>query len=91
MKTTTPFVEGQTINIRLADVDTAALEAARLTDEGYKQGLITVKTTAAKNVEDNLVVEKVKGLRLIREDDAETETTTFSLYGKKEGILLIVR
>ena len=91
VKSTTPFVEGQTINIRLADVDATALEAARLTDEGYKQGLITVKTTAAKNVEDNLVVEKVEGLRLIREDDAETETTTFSLYGKKAGILLLVR
>ena len=86
-----PFAVGQTISFKLADVDADALEAARLTDEGYKQGLITVKTTAAKNVEDNLVVEKVKGLRLIREDDAETETTTFSLYGKKEGVLLIVR
>lgn len=91
VKTTTPFVEGHAINFRILNVDTAALEAARLTDEGYKQGLITVKTTAAKNVEDNLVVEKVKGLRLIREDDAETETTTFSLYGRKEGVLLIVR
>ena len=91
VKTETPFIPGQTISFKLADVDADALEVARATDAGYKQGLITVKTTAAKNVEDNLVIEKVKGLRLIREDDAETETTTFSLYGKKEGVLLIVR
>ena len=91
VKTTTPFAEGHVINFKILNVDAAALEAARAMDAGYKQGLVTVKTTVAKNVEDNLAVEKVKGLRLIREDDAETETTTFSLYGKKLGLAIIVR
>ena len=89
--TDVPFTAGRTIRLRLTDVDASVVEAARLTDDGYKQGLFTVKTSAAQNLKSNLVFERVAGLHIVREDDAETGTTTFSAYGKKSGLAIMIK
>lgn len=90
VETEVPFTEGKPIPMQLADVDADAVKALRETEGGYKQGLLTVKTSAAENARNNLSFNSIPGLRVIREDDAEAGTTTFSLCGKKTGFQLIV-
>lgn len=90
VETDVPFTAGASIPMQLADVDADAVDAFREAEGGYKQGLITVKTAAAENVEENLSFSRIPGLRVIREDDAGAGTTTFSLYGIKAGMCLII-
>ena len=90
VKTDVPFTVDKAINLAILGANAAAVEEARQSKTGYKQGLVTVKTSAAQNVADNLSVTRIQGLRVIREDDAETGTTTFSLYGKLTGTCVIV-
>ena len=93
VKTDAPFMDGRKVYLRLDGVDDAVIAAARRTDAGFKQGLVTVKTSALDtfDVKANLVFTKPEKTRLIREDDAATGWTTFSLYGRDSGFSVIVR
>ena len=88
VKTDTPFV-GDTIRVVVENAGQEALAAASCRD---KLGLITVKTDVADYVERRLVVlrqsRRVSGI--LREDDAETELTTFSMPARR-GFMLMYR
>lgn len=92
VKTDTPFEPGKPINIRLDGVDGDKLRGWK----EYKQGLVTVKTSAANALGvDNLVKFKKPSasgvlVRLVRDDDPEG-TTTYSAYYKFVGTQIILR
>ena len=76
VKTDTPFV-GDTIRVSVENVGPEAFAASRR----GKLGLLTVKTTAADYVRSRLLVTRPSGVicGVLREDDAETGWTTFSM------------
>jgi hypothetical protein len=94
VKTDTPFETGKMINIYLNDADGDRLRELK----EFKQGLITVKTTAADALELDDFIKIRKGaesgnllLRLVRDDDSKTGFTTYSAYYKYVGTQIIVR
>ena len=94
VKTDTPFETGKMINIYLNNADGDRLRELK----EFKQGLITVKTTAADELELDSLIKIRKGavsgnslLRLVREDDSNTGLTTYSAYYKYVGTQIIVR
>ena len=92
VKTDVPFEAGRPINILLDGVDGEMVKGLK----EYKQGLVTVKTSAANALEmDNLVKFKKPSasgvlVRLVRDDDPEG-TTTYSAYYKFVGTQIILR
>ena len=92
VKTDVPFEAGRPINILLNGVDGEMVKGLK----EYKQGLVTVKTSAANALEmDNLVKFKKPSasgvlVRLVRDDDPEG-TTTYSAYYKFVGTQIILR
>ncbi|MBR3822397.1 MAG: hypothetical protein IKJ37_12360, partial [Kiritimatiellae bacterium] len=95
VNTDAPFPADGEINVRIDNPDYADLLASK---ENYKLGLLTVKTSAANalNLGSRIKFNKsriVDGLleRVIREDDAETELTTYSAYYDFGGFRVIVR
>ena len=94
VKTDAPFEAGKPINIQLNGIDG---EKVRECGE-YKQGLVTVKTTAANVLGmDELVnfkkpvVSGIRNVRLVREDNPDTGLTTYSAYWKLVGMQIIFR
>ena len=94
IRTDTPFEAGNPINIRLDGVDEDKLRGWK----EYRQGLITVKTSAADTLGlDNLIKfgkpfeSGCPNVRMIREDDTETGLTTYSAYYKFVGTQIILR
>lgn len=94
VKTDTPFEAGKPINIQLNGIDGEKVKEWG----GYKQGLVTVKTTAANVLGmDELinfkkpVVSGIPNVRLVRDDDPDTGLTTYSAYCKFVGMQMIFR
>ena len=94
VKTDTPFEAGNPINIRIDNMDADTVKGLR----EYKQGLITVKTTAANDLGMDSLVRFKKpfasgcpNVRLVREDDSDTGLTTYSAQYKFVGAQIIVR
>lgn len=94
VKTDTPFEAGNSINIQLDGVEGETVKGLR----EYKQGLVTVKTTAANALGlDGLIKFKkpfasgCPNVRLVREDDSDTGLTTYSAQYKFVGAQIIVR
>lgn len=94
VKTDTPFEAGRPINIQLNGVDGGKVKEWK----AYKQGLITVRTSAADALKMDDLIRFGKPLasggpniRLIREDDQTTGFTTYSANYKFTGTQIIVR
>ena len=94
VRTETPFEAGSPINISVGNIDADKL----MEWKEYKQGLITVTTTAAEalGLDDLIQFEKPfasggPNVRMIREDDTETGLTTYSAYYKFVGTQIILR
>ena len=94
VKTDTPFEAGNSINIQLDGAEGETVKGLR----EYKQGLVTVKTSAANALGlDNLIKFKkpfasgYPNVRLVRDDDNNTGLTTYSAYYKYVGTQVILR
>ncbi len=94
VKTDTPFEAGRPINIQLNGVDGGKVKERK----AYKQGLITVRTSAADALKMDDLIRFGKPLasggpniRLIREDDQTTGFTSYSANYKFTGTQIIVR
>ena len=93
VKTDTPFEAEKPINIQLNGVDGDKLREWK----EFKQGLVTVKTSAADTLKmDDLISFKKSSasgnpvMRLVREDNPEG-VTTYSAYYKFVGTQIILR
>lgn len=94
VKTDTPFETGNPINVRIDNMDGDKLRYLK----EYRQGLVTVKISAANALGmDGLVRFKkpfasgCPNVRLVREDDSATGYTTYSACYKFVGTQIIVR
>lgn len=87
VKTDVPFGAGP--------VTIVADNLPELTREGGTFGVLTVKTSVADAIRDRMTVvrPKVSGLtrRLVRTDNPQDETTTFSVEYKESGMSILIR
>ena len=94
VKTETPFMAGLPINIHIDNIDENRIRELK----EYKQGLITVTTTAANTLGLDSLIKFARpfasgspNVRMIREDDSQTGLTTYSAYYKFVGTQIILR